>query len=139
MTVSRARIVRVRTIQHRLAQRAAASAHAEVARIEAGCSRLDDLSAAVAPVCGPTDGAALASRAEIVARLTEAATDLTTKAVHRRAVAVLLDDERRAADVRQSGAEQMLRTAERDAARAREAAVARQPTSRRRALTGGVA
>ncbi len=134
---ARARLLRVRAIQHRIAAAAAIAADAGVADLIASRARLTALGAGLAPPPGPATGATLAGRGELAARLDAAGTALVPHIDAARQVAALRASERLVRWQR----EEIARALDRDArkrtrhadARADDAAAAsafRTPTNR---------
>lgn len=103
----RARIVRVRRIQHGVAASAAVDAAQRVQMIEGNRARLHQMRAELQPAAGLTTGAALARIGELGMRLDEARFGLGTSLGAARAMAATREGERRAARRDQEGAEKL--------------------------------
>ena len=94
VTVQRARIARVRRLQHQLAATAAASAADQVRTLENNQQRLRQMRQGLGPEPGRTSGATLASRGELAMRI-EAARDGLKKPILNANAAVKLREEAR--------------------------------------------
>lgn len=100
----RARITRVRDIQHRLAMSAAASAEAHVVALETNAAKLAAMRDSLALTEGPTTGAVLQNRGELAQRLDAARHGLSDAIVSARASAEQKIAERLEARQRQESA-----------------------------------
>ena len=118
----RARLARVRRIQHGLAASVAAQAAGRVQMLETSRERLRQMRAELRPVEGPTTGAAMARMGELAMRLDSARYNLGPTIDSARSAAAAREAERRAARRDQESAEKLeaaaLRAAE-DAAEQR--------------------
>ncbi|MDQ8757164.1 hypothetical protein RCO27_13110 [Sphingosinicella sp. LHD-64] len=103
----RARIVRVRRIQHGLAATAAAEAAERVALLETNRERLARMRRDLRPIEGLTSGAALARMGELAMRLDTARYGLDPSIENARALAASLEGERRGARRDQESAEKL--------------------------------
>ncbi len=103
----RARIVRVRRIQHGAAASAAVDAAQRVQTIEGNRARLRQMRGELQPVAGLTTGAALARIGELAMRLDEARLGLGTSLEAARAMAATREGERREARRDQESAEKL--------------------------------
>lgn len=103
----RARLVRVRKIQHGLAAASAAQAAERVAMLEMNQARLQRMRGELRPIEGPTSGAALARMGELAMRLDTARHGLTPSIEAARALAASLQGERHAARRDQESAEKL--------------------------------
>ena len=104
---SRARIARVRQVQHLQAANVAASAAGKVVQLENNAERLTALRASLCPAAGAHSGAALRAAGELANRLDDARRGLDTAIVAARDTAALRVAERIDADVRREGAERL--------------------------------
>lgn len=103
----RARIVRVRQMEHRVARAKLATAEAALSNLDRIASRLSGLRASLKPDAERTDGLALKSMAEMALRLEAAQCDLVAPikgAQHNRVRSIA---ERSAAKTREEGAEKL--------------------------------
>ena len=103
----RARIVRVRRIQHDLAALASAKASGHVQMLEGNSQRLQQMRAGLSSGPGRTSGAALASRGELAMRLETAREGLGQTIVGARAAASLREKARIGARRDQESAEKL--------------------------------
>lgn len=103
----RARLVRVRKIQHGLAAGAAQQAAGRVAMLEMNQARLQRMRGELRPIEGPTSGAALARMGELAMRLDTARHGLTPSIEAARALAASLQSEQHAARRDQESAEKL--------------------------------
>lgn len=103
----RARLTRVRRIQHGLAASAAAEAAGRVAMLEMNRERLLGMRRDLRPIEGPTSGAALARMGELAMRLDTARCGLDPSIESARAHAASLEGEQRAARRDQESAEKL--------------------------------
>jgi len=87
LAAKRARITRVRDVQHRLATSAAASAEAQVVNLESNAAKLASLRDSLSVPSGPTTGAALQNRGELAQRLDKARDGLASAIVSARVAA----------------------------------------------------
>jgi hypothetical protein len=120
----RARIARVRRIQHGLAAAAAAKASGHVQMLEMNSSRLAQMREGLSTAPGATSGAALAGRGELAMRLESARDGLGRTIGGARAAAALREKERLGARRDQESAERLHDRAARAAAEAEEARAA---------------
>jgi hypothetical protein len=104
LVARRARISRVRGVQHRLAASAAAHAEAQVATLETNAARLATLRDSLTLPIGPSTGAALQNRGELARRLDKARDGLADAIVSARAAAQQKVAERLEARQRQESA-----------------------------------
>jgi hypothetical protein len=104
LVAKRARITRVRDVQHRLAMTAAASAEAHVANLETNAAKLASMRDSLTVPTGPTTGAALQNRGELAQRLDTARHGLSDAIVSARAAAEQKIAERLEARQRQESA-----------------------------------
>jgi hypothetical protein len=116
----RARIGRIRRIQHGLAAFAAAQASGHVQMLEANEQKLKQMRLGLAAGTGPTSGAAMASRGELAMRLENARDGLKGTLAGARAAAMLREEERLGARREQESAEKLERRAASAAARAED-------------------
>lgn len=116
----RARIARVRRLQHGLAAAAAAEASGKVALLETNSARLARMRADLAPGTGATDGAALARAGELAMRIDAARLGLARSIEGARTVAATREGIRIAARRDQESAEKLERHAETAAVRLAE-------------------
>ena len=116
----RARIARVRRIQHDLAALAVAKASGQVQLIETNQRRLTQMREAVTVEAGPTSGADIASRGELAMRLEAARHGLGRTLADARAVAALRERARVGARRDQESAEKLERRAAASAAKAED-------------------
>jgi hypothetical protein len=103
----RARLARVRRIQHGLAATVAAAAAERVQLLESSRARLGQMRTELKPVEGPTDGAALARMGELAMRLDSARIGLGPTIDSARSAAALRETERLAARRDQESAEKL--------------------------------
>ena len=117
----RARLARVRRIQHGLAATVAAAAAERVQLLETSRERLGQMRAELRPIEGTTDGAALARMGELAMRLDSARIGLAPTIDSARSAAALREAERLAARRDQESAEKLeaaaVRAAEEEAER----------------------
>ena len=111
LPAQRARIARVRRIQHNLAAAAAAKANGHVQALELNSRRLKQIREGLAAEPGLTSGASLASRGELAVRLESARDGLGRTINGARAAARLREAERLGARRDQDGAEKLERRA----------------------------
>jgi hypothetical protein len=104
LVAKRARITRVRDVQHRLAMSAAATAEAQVATLETNAAKLASMRDSLTVPSGPTTGAMLQNRGELAQRLDTVRHGLTDAIVSARAAAEQKVAERLAARQRQESA-----------------------------------
>jgi hypothetical protein len=104
LVAKRARITRVRDVQHRLAMSAAASAEAHVAALETNAAKLASMRDSLTLSEGPTTGAVLQNRGELAQRLDAARHGLSDAIVSARAAAEQKVAERIEARQRQESA-----------------------------------
>lgn len=104
LVAKRARITRVRGVQHMLATSAAASAEAQVASLENNAAKLAELRDSLTLPSGPSTGAILQNRGELAQRLDKARNGLTDAIVTARAAAEKKIAERLEARQRQESA-----------------------------------
>lgn len=104
LVAKRARITRVRDVQHRLAMSAAASAEAQVAHLETNAAKLAQMRDSLTVSSGLTTGAVLQNRGELAQRLDKARDGLTDAIVSARAAAEQKVAERLQARQRQESA-----------------------------------
>jgi hypothetical protein len=116
----RARIVRVRRIQHDLAALAAAKAAGHVQTLETNRHRLQQMREGLAAAPGLTSGAALSSRGELAMRLESARDGLGQTIAGARAAAALREKARVGARRDQESAEKLEHKAMSVAARAED-------------------
>jgi hypothetical protein len=103
----RARIARVRHVQHDLAAAAAAQAQSKVAALEMNAEQLARLRAELIPGVGSTSGALIGSVGELALRLEKAREGLERTIEGARHVASAKDTLRLAARVQQEGADKL--------------------------------
>jgi len=117
----RARLARIRRIQHGLAASVAAAAADRVQLLEMNHERLRRMRSELQPIAGPTSGAALARMGELGMRLDSARLSLGQTINSARSAAEAREIERRAARRDQESAERLeqaaVRTAEETAER----------------------
>ena len=94
LTLQRARVARVRRLQHQLAATAAASAADQVRALENNQQRLRQMRQGLGTEPGPTSGATLASRGELALRI-EAARDGLSHSIVNASAAVRLREQAR--------------------------------------------
>ena len=116
----RARIARVRRLQHGLASLAASNASGHVKLLEANEIRLKQMREGLASDVGSTSGAALASKGELAMRLEAAKEGLGNSIAGARAVLSLREEARLFARREQDCAEKLETRAASDAARAED-------------------
>ena len=116
----RARIGRIRRIQHGLAAFASARASGHVQMLEANEEKLKQMRLGMAAGTGPTSGAAMASRGELAMRLETARDGLKGTLAGARAAALLREEERIEARREQESAEKLEQRAASAAARTQE-------------------
>lgn len=104
LVARRARITRVRAVQHLLAASAAASAEAQVETLENNASKLASLRDSLTIPAGTTTGAILQNRAELATRLDNARHGLSRAIVNARTAAEQRVAERLEARQRQESA-----------------------------------
>jgi hypothetical protein len=104
LVAKRARITRVRDVQHRLAMSAAASAEAHVAALETNAAKLASMRDSLTIAAGPTTGAVLQNRGELAQRLDAARHGLSDAIISARAAAEQKVAERLEARQRQESA-----------------------------------
>ncbi|WP_238995662.1 hypothetical protein [Sphingomonas solaris] len=107
MLRKRARIVRVRNVQHLQASAQAAQAEGRVATLENSAARLVSLRGSLEPTPGVLFAAALSGAGELSMRLDAARHGMTDAIVEARASAGRLAEARLAARIRQEGAEKL--------------------------------
>ena len=103
----RARLARVRRIQHGLAATIAAQAAGRVQMLETSRERLRQMRSELRPVEGPTTGAAMARMGELAMRLDSARYNLGPTIDSARSAAAARETERRAARRDQESAEKL--------------------------------
>ena len=103
----RARLARVRRIQHGLAATVAAQAAGRVQMLETSRERLRQMRSELRPVEGSTTGAAIAGMGELAMRLESARYDLGPTLDSARSAAAAREAERRAARRDQESAEKL--------------------------------
>jgi hypothetical protein len=103
----RARLARVRRIQHGLAATLAAEAAGRVQMLETSRERLRQMRSELRPVEGPTTGAAMARMGELAMRLDSARHSLGPTIDSARSAAAAREAERRAARRDQESAEKL--------------------------------
>jgi hypothetical protein len=103
----RARLARVRRIQHGLAATVAAQAAGRVQMLETSRERLRQMRSELRPVEGPTTGAAMARMGELAMRLDSARYNLGPTIDSARSAAAARETERRAARRDQESAEKL--------------------------------
>jgi len=103
----RARLARVRRIQHGLAATVAAEAAGRVQMLETSRDRLRQMRSELRPVEGPTTGAAMARMGELAMRLDSARYNLGPTIDSARSAAAARETERRAARRDQESAEKL--------------------------------
>ena len=113
----RARIGRIRRIQHGLAAFAAAKASGHVQMLEANEEKLKQMRLGLSAGTGLTSGAAMASRGELAMRLQSARDGLKGTIAGARAAALLREEERLGARRDQESAEKLEQRAASAAAR----------------------
>lgn len=116
----RARIGRIRRIQHGLAAFAAARASDHVQMLEANEAKLKQMRMGLGAATGETSGATLASRGELAMRLESARDGLQGTIAGARAAALLREEARLDARREQESAEKLERMAASAAARAED-------------------
>jgi hypothetical protein len=116
----RARIGRIRRIQHGLAAFAAAKASGHVQMLEANEEKLKQMRLGLSAGAGLTSGAAMASRGELAMRLESARDGLKGTIAGARAAALLREEERLDARRDQESAEKLEQRAASAAARLEE-------------------
>src|SRR4051812_10460061 len=116
----RARIGRIRRIQHGLAALAATKASGHVQMLEANEEKLKQMRLGLSAGTGLTSGAAMASRGELAMRLETARDGLQGTIAGARAAALLREEERLGARREQESAEKLERRAASAAAEAAE-------------------
>ncbi len=116
----RARIGRIRRIQHNLAAFAAARASGHVEMLEANEEKLKQMRFGLSSATGPTSGAALASRGELAMRLESAREGLRPTIAGARVAAQLREQARLEARRDQESAEKLEQRAASAAARAED-------------------
>jgi type II secretory pathway component HofQ len=103
----RARLARVRRIQHGLAATVAAQAAGRVQMLETSRERLRQMRSELRPAEGPTTGAAMARMGELAMRLDSARHNLGPTIDSARSAAAAREGERRAARRDQESAEKL--------------------------------
>ena len=103
----RARLARVRRIQHGLAATVAAQAAGRVQMLETSRERLRQMRSELRPAEGPTTGAAMARMGELAMRLDSARHNLGPTIDSARSAAAARETERRAARRDQESAEKL--------------------------------
>ncbi len=103
----RARVARVRRVQHLRAVSAAATAEGRVVQLEGNAQRLAAMRAGLTHDVGVTSGAALGNAAELQARLETAAHGLSQAIGSAREAAALRAQERLGAHIALEGAERL--------------------------------
>jgi hypothetical protein len=116
----RARLARVRRIQHGLAATVAAQAAGRVQMLETSRERLRQMRGELKPAQGPTTGAAMARMGELAMRLDAARYNLGPTIDSARSAAAARETERRAARRDQESAEKLEAAALRAAEQAAE-------------------
>lgn len=116
MLRQRARIVRVRRVQHVQAAGAVAEAEARVAALENSAARLATLRTVLIDGGGHGSGATLANAHELATRLDAARAGLSDAIVAAQATVLARDRQRIAARIEQEGAEKLRARAEADRA-----------------------
>ena len=111
----RARLARVRRIQHGLAASHAAAAADRVQLLELNRERLRRMRSELQPIAGPTDGAALARMGELGTRIDGANHGLAVTIESARSAAEAREAERRVARRDQESAERLQQAAQRAA------------------------
>ena len=111
----RARLARVRRIQHGLAASQAAAAAGRVQFLEMNSDRLRRMRSELQPIEGPTDGGAMARMGELAMRLDAARHGLSATIESARGAALAREAERRAARRDQESAERLEQAAVRAA------------------------
>jgi len=107
----RARIARVRRIQHGLAATAAAQAAGQVQLLESNHAKLARMRGELKPMAGPSTGASLAQMGELAMRLDSARIGLGRSIDNARSVAIARESERVAARRDQESAEKLQKAA----------------------------
>lgn len=107
-TCQRARLLRLRTIEHRLAAQAVARADAALSDLEAIAGRLDALRGSLKIAAGRQDGEAVKAMAEMQARLDRAATEMTAPIAAAHADRIRHNARRLQARQREDGASRLL-------------------------------
>ncbi|HEX4739495.1 MAG TPA: hypothetical protein VH331_18255 [Allosphingosinicella sp.] len=133
----RARIGRIRRIQHGLAAFAAAKASDHVQMLEANEEKLKQMRLGLGAQTGPTSGAALASRGELAMRLESAREGLRPTIAGARTAARLREEARLEARREQESAEKLEQRAASAAARAEDRRMAARFRPRLRTDTKG--
>lgn len=103
----RARVARVRNVQHLQATIVAEAANARVVDLETNAGRLAEMRGALAPGAGLTSGAALGGARELMARLEAAEQSLAGTIATARIAAQARQQERLEARIAQEGAEKL--------------------------------
>lgn len=103
----RARITRVRQVQHLQAATEAANAEGKVVQLEGNAARLAALRLSLSVAPGMTSGASLGNSAELGSRLDQVRSGLTDAIGAARSVALSRANERRVADIAREGAERL--------------------------------
>ncbi|MFL6861967.1 MAG: hypothetical protein ACJ8DZ_03095 [Allosphingosinicella sp.] len=132
----RARLARVRRIQHGLAATVAAQAAGRVQMLETSRERLRQMRTELRPVEGPTTGAAMARMGELAMRLDAARHNLGPTIDSARSAAAAREDERRAARRDQESAEKLEAAASRVAEELAEQRLRQSGRGRGRLLQG---
>jgi hypothetical protein len=133
----RARIGRIRRIQHGLAAFAAVKASGHVQMLEANEEKLKQMRLGLAAGTGATSGAALASRGELAMRLESARDGLQGTIAGARAAAMLREEARIEARRDQESAEKLERRAATAAARSEDKRVGARFRARPRQIDNG--
>ena len=128
---TRARILKVRTVQHRLAATRVVAATEKLERVLGNMARLEELRHALVPVVGGASGASLAQAGEMATRLSAHDDDLARAAQQSRAALVRCDADRQQAHIMQEGSERLYDRARRDAAQHRAMRLSQLPRSAR--------
>jgi hypothetical protein len=132
----RARLARVRRIQHGLAATIAAQAAGRVQMLETSRERLRQMRSELRPVEGPTTGAAMARMGELAMRLDSARHNLGPTIDSARSAAMAREAERLAARRDQESAEKLEATALRVAEELAEQKLRQAGRGRARLLQG---
>ncbi|UAK26031.1 hypothetical protein [Sphingomonas nostoxanthinifaciens] len=103
----RARIARVRQVQHLHAVSAAAQAEGKVVQLEGNAERLRGLRDSLSATAGPISAASLASSAELGSRLDQVRSGLSDSIVSARLIAAAKAGERRDAHIARESAERL--------------------------------
>ena len=103
----RARVARVRRVQHLQAVSASAVAEGRLTHLQGNADRLAAMRASLAQDLGPTSGAALGNASELAVRLDDARHGLGTAIDSARDVVTLRSAERLGAHIAREGAERL--------------------------------